>query len=157
MFGELGGLVTAIGNKKLEDIDFSKYSHNWNIQAILDSWEPPASYSFVGTYSFQSLGKTLRLDSVKLTTYKAGDTIEISGTSSNNRTFVINSITTSIIGTDIFLRGTVTTESGSDLTIKRVVTTSLGIGYTYPMINYGNVTYNIPSSSLTPTFKKFKD
>ncbi len=156
LFGELGGLVTAIGNRKLEDIDFTKYNHNWNITNILDSWEPPAEFNFVGSYSFQTLGKQLSLILGKATSFKAGDTISISGTSSNNRTFVINTIYVSSQGTEMSLRGTVTTESGSDLTIKRVVTTSLGIGYTYPLINYGNVSYNIPSTNPSTAFR-YKD
>ena len=39
VFGELGGFISAIGIKKLEDLDFSVYNHNWNETKIEDSWQ----------------------------------------------------------------------------------------------------------------------
>lgn len=39
VFGELGGLVAALGNNKLEDLDFSDYDHIWNVTNITGSWE----------------------------------------------------------------------------------------------------------------------
>jgi len=39
VFGELGGFVNAIGNAKLEDLDFSQYDHVWNYDNIVNSWE----------------------------------------------------------------------------------------------------------------------
>jgi len=39
VFGELGGFVNAIGNKKLEELDFSQYDHAWNYDNIVTSWE----------------------------------------------------------------------------------------------------------------------
>lgn len=39
VFGELGGFVSAIGNGKLEDLDFSSYNHVWNITNIQNSWD----------------------------------------------------------------------------------------------------------------------
>lgn len=39
VFGELGGFVNAIGNAKLEDLDFSQYDHAWNYDNIVNSWE----------------------------------------------------------------------------------------------------------------------
>lgn len=38
VFGELGGLVSAIGNAKLEDLDFSAYNHTWTVTNIVNSW-----------------------------------------------------------------------------------------------------------------------
>ena len=38
VFGELGGLVTALGNKRLEDLDFSAYNHNYTYANITASW-----------------------------------------------------------------------------------------------------------------------
>ena len=38
VFGELGGFINAIGNKKIEDLDFSVYNHTWNITNIQNSW-----------------------------------------------------------------------------------------------------------------------
>ena len=38
VFGELGGFITELGNKRLEDLDFSEYNHTWNATAITNSW-----------------------------------------------------------------------------------------------------------------------
>lgn len=39
VFGELGGLVAEIGNKKLEDIDFGIADQTWNETTISGSWD----------------------------------------------------------------------------------------------------------------------
>ena len=39
VFGELGGLMSTIGNKKLEDLDFSDYDHVYNTTNITASWD----------------------------------------------------------------------------------------------------------------------
>jgi hypothetical protein len=39
VFGELGGLMNTIGNKKLEDLDFSSYDHVYNTTNITASWD----------------------------------------------------------------------------------------------------------------------
>jgi hypothetical protein len=39
IFGELGGFIANIGNKKLEDLDFSEYDHEYNTTNIKDSWD----------------------------------------------------------------------------------------------------------------------
>jgi len=38
VFGELSGFITELGNKRLEDLDFSQYNHTWNVTAIQNSW-----------------------------------------------------------------------------------------------------------------------
>ena len=38
VFGELGGLVTALGNKRLEDLDFSAYNHNYTYANITSTF-----------------------------------------------------------------------------------------------------------------------
>lgn len=39
VFGELGGFVNALGNSKLETLDFSAYDHTWTITNIQNSWD----------------------------------------------------------------------------------------------------------------------
>lgn len=39
VFGELGGFVSALGNARIEDLDFSAYDHAWNINNITGSWD----------------------------------------------------------------------------------------------------------------------
>jgi len=38
VFGELGGFITELGNRRLEDLDFSEYNHTWNVTSIENSW-----------------------------------------------------------------------------------------------------------------------
>lgn len=47
VFGSLGGLVTALGNKRLEDLDFSAYNHNYTYANITASWDNTSSLSYV--------------------------------------------------------------------------------------------------------------
>jgi hypothetical protein len=47
VFGELGGLVSAIGDSKLEDLDLSAYNHAFTLANITASW---AASSGVGYY-----------------------------------------------------------------------------------------------------------
>lgn len=39
IFGELGGFISALGNKKIEDLDFSAYDQKWTWQNITGSWD----------------------------------------------------------------------------------------------------------------------
>ena len=47
VFGELGGFITALGNSRLEDLDFSTYDHTYNVANITSSWN---SITGVGYY-----------------------------------------------------------------------------------------------------------
>ncbi len=38
VFGELGGFITALGNSRIEDLDFSAYDHTYNVSNITNSW-----------------------------------------------------------------------------------------------------------------------
>jgi hypothetical protein len=38
VFGELGGFVSALANKKIEELDFSSYNTAWNYTNITSSW-----------------------------------------------------------------------------------------------------------------------
>lgn len=48
IFGELGGFVNALGNSKIEDLDFSAYDHEWTMANITASWEPTTGISVSG-------------------------------------------------------------------------------------------------------------
>ena len=39
VFGELGGFIDSLGNKRLQDLDFSAYNHTYNIANIKASWD----------------------------------------------------------------------------------------------------------------------
>jgi hypothetical protein len=46
MFGELGGFINELGNKKIEELDFSAYDHNWTIANIQASWNTIAGSGY---------------------------------------------------------------------------------------------------------------
>ena len=48
IFGELGGFITALGNNRLEDLDFSAYNHTYNASSIVGSWTntPGSGYCY---------------------------------------------------------------------------------------------------------------
>lgn len=48
VFGELGGLVSAIGNKKLEELDFSAYNHEWSKVNVVNSWDQASGITASG-------------------------------------------------------------------------------------------------------------
>ena len=48
IFGELGGFINALGNGKIEDLDFSAYDHEWTMANITGSWEPTTGISVSG-------------------------------------------------------------------------------------------------------------
>jgi len=47
VFGELGGFVNALGNSRLEDLDFSAYNHNYTYANITGSWSFTAGSGYV--------------------------------------------------------------------------------------------------------------
>lgn len=55
VFGELGGFVNAVGNKKLEELDFSQYDHVWNYDNITNSWEQASGTTASGYGYFYPL------------------------------------------------------------------------------------------------------
>jgi hypothetical protein len=38
LFGELGGFFARLGNKKIEELNFSEYNHTYNVTNIINSW-----------------------------------------------------------------------------------------------------------------------
>jgi hypothetical protein len=46
VFGELGGFITALGNKRLQDLDFSAYNHTYNVTNIKASWDTIAGSGY---------------------------------------------------------------------------------------------------------------
>ena len=58
VFGELGGFASSVGQKRIEDLDFSSYNHSWTPATIAASWNtvngtgyfyPTIDYGLVST------------------------------------------------------------------------------------------------------------
>jgi hypothetical protein len=68
IFGELGGLITSFGVKKLTDLDFSAYDHEWNLTNISASWEyasgnlMPASGYYYPLIDYGNVSYNLKFD-----------------------------------------------------------------------------------------------
>lgn len=46
IFGELGGFVSKLSNKKLEDLDFAAYNHEYSLTNITDYWDEVGFYKY---------------------------------------------------------------------------------------------------------------
>lgn len=46
VFGELGGFINQLGNKRLEDLDFSTYDHTYSVANIVNSWDNPGGSGY---------------------------------------------------------------------------------------------------------------
>jgi hypothetical protein len=57
VFGELGGLVAAMGDRKLEDLDFAAYDHALSIASVIASWSTPLGAGYY--YPFIDYGYSL--------------------------------------------------------------------------------------------------
>lgn len=139
IFGELGGLFNKLGTSKLEDLDFSDYNHTYNTTNIKNSWALPKTFSHVaaaGELTF--IGKILYIYNFNFSQLDYGDSIVITGTSSNNGTYVIDSVYFDSLEQKTIVNVTTTFPSNVN-TSGTVAVTKRGIGYYYPLIDYGNV------------------
>jgi archaellin len=159
LFGELGGFVSKLGNKKLTDLDFSNYNHDYTISNITESWNFDAVYSVSSaTFTARTRFNAKVVCSGILAKLKAGDRIYINDSDSNNGNFIIYYITFDRVAnttTIVIELGDFVGGADTDITISSVSYT-IGSGYVYPLINYGNVTYNIPSTNPS-TAIRYKD
>jgi hypothetical protein len=142
IFGELGGLFNKLGTSKLEDLDFSDYNHTYNTTNIKNSWALPKTFSHVaaaGELTF--IGKILYIYNFNFSQLDYGDSIVITGASSNNGTYVVDSVFFDPLENKTIVNLTTTFPSGVN-TSGTVSVTKSGIGYYYPLIDYGNVSTN---------------
>jgi hypothetical protein len=147
IFGELGGFVNALGNKKLEDLDFSAYNHDYTIANIENSWD--GDLQLVTSGNFYN-GDRVLIDVTEYQQFYIGDIITISGTASNDGNYtiknVINDVYTIIIGTPITFKTQLlvfneSVQNGSDGSFT-ITYPKKGRSYFYPLIDYGLVSTN---------------
>ena len=46
VFGELGGFINQLGNKRLEDLNFDAYNHTYSVANISNSWDNPGGSGY---------------------------------------------------------------------------------------------------------------
>jgi len=142
IFGELGGLFNKLGTIKIEDLDFSDYNHTYNATNIKNSWALPKTISRVaGIGELTFAGKVLYIYNYNFAQLENGDSIVITGTSSNNGTYIIDTVFYDPLEIKTIVNITTAFPSGVN-TSGTVSVTKRGYGYYYPLIDYGNVSTN---------------
>ena len=137
LFGELGGFVSAMGTKRLQDLDFSIYNHVYNKNWWQQSWQQ---------------GKNWHLTSITMSSnyftvyYKIffglveNDLITITNsTNGNNGTYTIDHLVNTSGYIRVYIKQTFTTGTDTfDIQFSRNITS----GFYYPLIDYGKVSGN---------------
>jgi hypothetical protein len=161
LFGELGGFISALGVKRLEDLDFSAYDHTFNLTNIEDSWNTLFEFTFeyyidygypvnAAVFSlFNSTQNKIYLStSVDLNVWQVGLTFTVSNSVNNNGTYTITNVENVNIPSNVpgvispFYRAVITVAETITVTSWTVGTlftlnAQKGAGYFYPLIDYG--------------------
>lgn len=147
IYGELGGLYSKLGGRKLEDIDFSDYTHTYNYTSISNSWLTPIT--FTGPMDF--VNKTLFIFGIKDYTLKAGDQITISNAGANNGTYIV--VSYSYYGSKATITVFANWAYQGNYLAGTIDFEAKGYGYYYPLIDYGMVSidkYDYDVKALRP-------
>ena len=141
IIGELGGFVAGLANKRLQDLDFSKYNHFYTVDNIKNTWDNIFNYTILTNTDFQSGTKTIKVFDRILDNLTVGMSITLSGTATNNGTFTIAAIEFSPINYQVFTLITVVESvvTASDNSFSISFELENGSGYYYPLVDYGNV------------------
>lgn len=140
LFGELGGLILALGTKKIEELDFSLYDIIYNINTITNSWNPDnQSFNIVSDeFGIDFVNFTLIMYNRDLTPYLAIgqlNTISNSTIPANNGTKTVASFSYDGSKTIIVYTTAFATFGNGSGTVS--VTGQQGVGLYFPLIDYG--------------------
>lgn len=139
LFGELGGFISAIGDGKLQDLNFSEYNHQYTVSAITGSWDGRVKKDVTG--GFESLSDLIIIRGTYNLNLKAGDEIIITNAAiaNNNDTYIVVSFVYNSSGDNvIYVNKNLTTDIIDSFTIEYPSGEALGgKGYYYPLIDYG--------------------
>jgi hypothetical protein len=148
LFGELGGFISEIGTRKIEELDFSAYDHAWTEANIRATWPDTAATAAVNSFSgpFSSANYNPPIDFItielpgQVSFIRAGEEFEITGSATNDGIYIAYDVIYKSISntTDIIVQiylGQPFTPEGSGATLTKAQ--SWGTGYVYPLIDYG--------------------
>jgi len=137
LFGELGGFVSALGTKRLEDLDFSIYDHFYNENFWEPSWQQGKNWKL---NSITMSSNNFLVSNKTFTELYENDLITITNsTNGNNGSYIVDHIENTIYGTKIYIKSTFATGTDSfNVEFPRYLTS----GYYYPLIDYGKVSTN---------------
>ena len=150
LFGELGGLVSAIGNKKLTDLDLSRHNHTYSIANMVDTWDTTCLNTYTGLMDFVTT--KLFIFGFDMYQVEAGDTITITNASTNNGTYVVSSSTYDAENDKTIIVITTTFPLGANFIASTISINKIGFGFNYPLIDYG--TYS--TGKVDWIYKTFK-
>ena len=142
LFGELGGFVAALGNRRLQDLDFSAYNQNWNKDNIIASWQE--NQVVTANYSYEITGNILKITNgdFSLGIFTTGSTMLLQGTSSNDGVYVIVGRSFNPFSARVYLyvQGLfpASESSTTTLTLTKIIN-NRGHGVAFPLIDYGAV------------------
>ena len=139
--GELGGLVAKLGNKRLQDLDFSQYDHTYDADTIVNSWEDVFTFNITSTSTFTAATKKIKIPNKILYVIQVGSSITIAGTAANNGTFTVAAIDFRRVFWDRYTEITVIESliDATDNSFSITFSKPFGTGFYYPLIDYGNV------------------
>jgi hypothetical protein len=138
LFGELGGFISAIGDGKLQDLNFSEYNHQYTVDAITKSWDARVKKDVSG--AFFTLNDQIFVNGTYNLNLKVGDEIIITNAdiAGNNDTYLVNGFTYTSGGTNIInVNKNLTNDLSDSFTIDYPSPEGFGSGYFYPLIDYG--------------------
>jgi hypothetical protein len=138
LFGELGGFIAKVGNGKLEDLDFSEYNHVYTKDEIINSWD-------YGSRTFSAIFVQFRISDNRIwfvlqqvNYINIGDVLNFSGTTYNNASYTVTAIENNpYAGTFITVAEIIPHDETTSSTM--VIDRGIGVGFYYPLIDYGNV------------------
>lgn len=141
LFGELGGFVAALGNKRLQDLDFSSYNREWNKDNIINSWEYDVVTISATSAQFYTIVDQVILNGVSFANnITIGDKILIEGTTYNDGVYTIRLVYYDYPTQRLWLWfvENLIPESVGAIDITRI-RGMRGAGVVFPLIDYGNV------------------
>lgn len=138
LFGELGGFVSALGTKRLEDLDFSEYNHVYNEDWWEQSWQQGKNWSLTNIdlhINYFEIYNKIFFGLVE------NDIITITNsTNGNNGTYIVDHVvkTSGYIRVYVKVNWTNPGYDDFDIEFSRNITS----GFYYPLIDYGKVSTN---------------
>ena len=136
LFGELGGFVSALGTKKLEDLNFSIYNHVYNKDYWEASWQQGRNWHL----SVNMASNYFNVYNKAFFNLVENDIITITNsTNGNDGTYIVDHLTNTNAYTRVYIKSTFTTGADTfDIEFSRNITS----GFYYPLIDYGKVSGN---------------
>jgi len=138
LFGELGGFVSAMGTKRLEDLDFSIYDHVYNKDWWEASWQQGKNWHM---NNISVSATKLRFEYKIFFDLQENDIITITNSANgNNGTYIVDHLVNTSGYVDVYIKSNFVNYGYDefDLQLSRNITS----GFYYPLIDYGKVSGN---------------